>query len=286
MTTTIAPPLWVAPPATSPGPSVLTGLPIIDDPDVHWRNGVEARSLMCGTPPGFATHACPDPDDLGDAQPGYGSVITGEPFTIVKKYDCSPAGFPATEARDAAVAMFVANESTSIAGYLAGQLFPVLAASNVYASGADVADPTEVLAAAEYRRVGYGGTVLLHAAPFLVARMAQAQLLTGDARRDGYLTAVTGGVRVVIDPTYGLMWDGPSGDHPGGGSGSITSFWTYVTGAITLYRSAVEVPGAEGETIDRTFNLREVIVQRTYVPLIDCVTPLAINFNAAPVASS
>lgn len=255
-----------------------------EEPDVHWRNGVQWES-QCGL--GGSTY---DDFCLDDSPAKTRNITTAQygatPFVPFVEVDCPPIGYSEDEqferARSALLrvewyqvenAFWTGNVSASGA-----RAFPHLAANAAVtdatinpsvllqtatstASGSPVMDVVEGIARLEgmLARCANGRGVL-HVTPEVGDLMASQLLLAGP--RGGVMFTQLGN-KVAIGAGYpGTAPDGTStnGVH-----------WAYATSPVFAYRSAdMRVGMTIAENLDRSVNTVKTQAERVYVLGYDC----------------
>lgn len=258
---------------------LLSAVQLVDDADIHWRNGVVTEPGPCDRAL-ITTDSCP-------ATGGPAVVITktsvsglgcttSDPFTVYTRLACSAVGFYDADPEGQATSLLVNGEARAVEReFESGEhgTMPHLA-SNTVVTGFD---GCTAQTAAEFPVTGsplvldhaiaeleealgecYGNEGVIHVPPIVLGRAARYHLFTRDGPRlrspAGHLVAVGSGYR-------GLSPAGaePSHDQP----------YIYATGAITVRRSAVNVTSGRADALDRATNDLIITAERTYVISVD-----------------
>jgi hypothetical protein len=272
-----------------------------DDPDPHWRQGVEWQPL-CGN---INTTYDPCFSVTGDggpppAPPPKSSNLTYEdrganPFTVTADFRCSPAAF-AEKAQDLGAEALSRLESyeventfwTGVAGgqpivypHLAadaevteGVIHPVLLQTAATPVTGAVLNIVEALGLLEQALADcYNGVGVIHVPAVLGPLLAAERLVERDGRR---LRTAKGNLVALGN---GYPGTGPDGSDPAPGTA-----WIYATGAVFAYRSGVEVMPLPS-IVNRSDNTVEAIAERTYVLGWDCCH-FAVQVGASPFLGS
>jgi hypothetical protein len=257
--------------------------PATDTADPHWRNGVQYQPQYCGTALNTAsvcvTGGIPKP-----ALSGGWPVRGADPFTIYAWLDCSPVGYTPGQWRQITTQALVNNEAaavestfwtgavtggTAVTPHLAantpildtgGQQVLLQTAAQVVITGGPV-DVVEAVGLLEGAMGGcYGGVPTLHMPRRALAALSAQGLMVRDGPR---LRTWAGS---LIAAGLGYPGTAPDGTAPAAGTA-----WFYATGAVKVWRSAIELTGANpAEWIGRARNDQTLIAERTYVVGWDC----------------
>lgn len=283
--------LPVAPPARTPLPyGLMSAAQVVDETDVHWRNGIWFEAGACGRS-NITTQSCAA---TGGAQKAATTVLTlyaSNPFTVYTLPICSSVGMLPDEAERRAVGALTSGEARAVERELWTGEFgtnPHLAANSpvvgsdgsieqtaatVIVTGA--VDVVEGLALME-EALGscYGNEGVIHVPPSVLTHMSAWTLFTKDGPRLrtslGHLVAA------------GAGYPGTAPDGSGPASGVR---WIYGTGAVVLRRTAVETfSRVPSEILDRSKNNVVFVAERTYVIGWECCH-LAIPINIGGITS-
>jgi hypothetical protein len=259
--------------------------PAGDDTDSHWRNGVEYQPQYCGTALD-TTAVCVTGGVPKPALPGGIGINGADPFAVYAWLDCSPVGYSPDEWRRITTAALANNEAAALENVFwtgavdGGTVYPHLAAdtavtegtagfgqvvslqtaASVVVTGTGV-DVVEAVGLLEGAMGGcYGGTPVLHVPRRALAHLASWNLV----QRDGPRLRTPAGSLVAA----GLGYPGtaPDGSTPDAGTA-----WFYATGAVKVWRSAIELTGTNpADWIGRPRNDQVLVAERTYVVGWDC----------------
>lgn len=277
----------VDPPVFTLAPSGLLAVAevVTDDPDPHWRNGVQFQPAFCGT--ALTTTAVCVTGGVNKPAAADGLVTRGaDPFAIHAWLNCSPVGYTAQAWREATVAALVNNEARAVEQVFttgvvtgSGPIYPHLAANTRVDDTAGVGQVVNLQTAASVVVTGagvdivegvglleqaiggcYGGTPVLHVPLTAVSAMAAWGLVV----RDGPRLRTPSGALVAAGAGY-------TGIGPDGSTPAVGTAWLYATGAVKVWRSSVELTGRNpAEWIGRATNDQVLIAERTYVIGWDC----------------
>lgn len=258
--------------------------PAADTADPHWRNGVQYQPVYCG--PALNTTAfCVSGGPTKAALPAGWPVKAADPFTVYGWLDCSPVGYSPEAWKQTTIQALVNNEAAAVeaafwTGAITGQtLYPHLAANTAVFEGTPgVSQQVTVQTAAGVVITGggvdiveavgllegamggcYGGTPVLHVPRRALANMAAWSLVVKDGPR---LRTPAGS---LIAAGLGYPGTGPDGTLP------ANALWCYATGAVKVWRSAIELTGRNpAEWVGRAHNDQTLVAERTYVIGWDC----------------
>lgn len=245
---------------------------VVDDPDPHWRNGIEWET-MCAARARATLAPCyqvldPGPGSgLVDAviPPKSGAVgapwAEGDAVTLYAAAECSAVGRTAEADLARASQLLVAGEARGLERVIqsgvteAGEL-PLSLAGQATPTGVTGGSIAQVIASLE-DALGrsYGGTGVIHM-PRSVALLAAAG---GLVFRDGQRLVT--GLGTLVAAGTGYVADAPwAADVP-----------VYASGAVQLYRGGiVTIDG-----IDTDVNTRATIAERTWAWAWDCAVHVA-----------
>lgn len=174
--------------------------------------------------------------------------VTAEPFLVYASLSCGSAGHTPAELEDKVRRRLAAGEQTQVEAALAD----VIAADPALAALTSADDTSIVAAVAEleqwlYERYGYVG--FLHAPVRAAAHAMDHGLLIKD----------------------GPVWRTAMGSVWVFGGGYPDDGLAYITGQVTVWRSAdVQVPPA-AQVLNRTTNQYALLAEREYAVAYDCV---------------
>jgi hypothetical protein len=225
--------------------------------------------VLTAWPPAGATAASPPSSGTAtvSVQKNFekSSWQDGFRFSVYGGITCKGPGFDMAEAETKTKTAFLAMESVGVERALMTTRF---------VAGAGWSAPTDVTPAggAVTPAVGlallegdaackYAGSPIIHA-PRQVASLLTGTLGTISIGPAGKL--VTGlGTRVAAGGGYGCPNQGPTGSAPTAGE-----FWMFASGEVVVARSDVFT----ASDLDRSTNDVYVLVERTYVAVVDCYT--------------
>lgn len=241
---------------------------IVDDPDPHWRNGIQWETFCAGAA-GTTLAPCyqvvdpeGDPGDLIDAEVPAKSGAVGAPWaegdavTVYAVARCSTVGRTREADVARAQALLTAGEGRALEAVVATG---VTEAGTLARSLAGDAEPTGVAGGSLHQALAsledalgssYGGVGVIHM-PRSVALLAVA---AGLVVREGQRLVT--GVGTLVAAGAGYAPEQPiSGPVP-----------VYASGAVVLYRGGVEVL----DDVDTQVNDRGVVAERTWAYGWDC----------------
>lgn len=264
-----APRIAVAPPAFTPRRyGLFSAAQMLTDESWEWRNGVvhDRPSAGCAPTGGVWVEECPpEAPDPKVATSEATEANGGDPFAIYAGASCSPVGITAAEWDERAQTRLLAAEEWLVELVLQGNA-PVAVAPNF--DGDQPADggfttPTLVSLGSEATAAGamsaaegflaecYGGRGVIHVPAAGIPFLADANQVV---RNGGVLETQVGNLIAV------------HGNNPAS-SGDIT---IWVTGAVTVRRSGVEMVGDFASSLDRQKNTVDRFAERAYVVTWDC----------------
>lgn len=280
-------PTYVRAPSVTPLPyGLMSVVQMVNDPDIHWRNGIQYQPDVCD-PAAVTLAQCPvvtgyTKDVTSDGLPTRGA----QPFTVYADISCSAPGGFWEDAEARAVAALIGGEGraveetfwTGIVDTPVGEVvYPHLAAdtevfdstgivllqpaATVIVTGTvDIVEGIGLLEGA--LAACYPGVGVIHAPRAALAHMAANHLI----QRVGPQMQTMSGTPVAFGAGYPNPGTGPDGIAPAAGT-----TWLYATGAITLLRDAeVKLTSSRAAALDRTVNTLRLIAERTYVIGWDC----------------
>lgn len=284
-----------SPPTFSPLPyGLLSAAQIIDDPDPHWRNGIEWQEDVCDVPVSVTGAPCGTSITKAPTVSGIGGRAA-QPFAVMAWVPCAPIGQgPNLELIKARTERVLTNgegravESVFWSGNVVGTgtakpgtgvVYPHLAANAVVTSEDQGAFGIELQSAASVVTSGtgvdiveglagleaalaacYGGQGVIHVPAGAVAHLSAWSLVERQGNR-----LVTKLGNVVAAYASGNR-QGPTGANAPNGQG-----WMYATGAVFLRRSPILRRGSTvGELLGRADNSTVYVVERTYAIGWDC----------------
>lgn len=240
---------------------------------VHGRNGgLQYVNSMCGGTYGYEV-ACL-PDQLAKTFTDNLQTVLGIPFVVYSTFVCAPVGFTDAELKAFGVQRLMSVEQSIVEQVFSSGDFaqaPSLANNpDVVTVAATSTDPVDVISELEtaiYCTSGYGPPAYLHMPIAVLNHLKQEHLVEWDGTR--WRTPMGS---VVSAGCY-------AGTDPDGADPADGTFWVYVTGQTTVWRtpdSEVFVSPVEGY-LDRTTNQVNMLVEREYVVTFEC------GVYAAPV---
>lgn len=267
--------LEVASPVRTPLPYGL--MSVVQQPattDPHWQLGVEFEPITCSRAD-ITFESCPATGGFDKTPRDVLGLSGSNPFTVYTMAQCATVGF-ADRARELATAVLTAGEGRAVEReFWTGELgvTPHLAedtaitgsdgevdqsAAVVLVSGA--VDVLEGIARLEEALSDcYGNEGVIHVPPSVFTHMCSK----GIAYRDGPRMRTCNGHLVAAGAGY-------PGTAPNGSAPTTGTRWVYATGAVFLYRSAINYVDAIPGVVNRSKNTIAQIAERTYVVGWDC----------------
>jgi hypothetical protein len=259
--------------------------PRYEEPDIHWRNGVQWES-QCGLGSSTFDDACAEIDIYGKTRNITVANYGATPFVPFAEVDCSPVGYTEAEQFERALGAFARIEPYQVelsfwTGNVAAsgmRAYPHLAA-NAQVLDATI-NPSVILQTATTVVTGAtldvvegiarlegalarcaNGRGVLHVTPEVFDLMAFGMLL--DKPRNGVMYSVAGN-KVAVGAGY--TGSGPDGTSTTG------VHWAYATSPVFAYRSSGDprVGTTLTENLDRAVDTVKTIAERTYVLGYDC----------------
>lgn len=242
---------------------------VIDVDDPHELLGVEWMALGCC--PVLDTDWCPEEDSPGESpgeSPGPADKEfcppaheEARPVTLYAGAECSALGWTYAEARAHVEATLELGEQRALEeAFQRYTLGPQ--AIDLTPDAGPVSIAQGVAALEGCLAESYGGRGVLHVPTGVAALLGCCNI----AHRDGDSLMTLAGNCVVLGAGYSSANVGPDGDPAEDGSA-----WLYVSGPVVVRRGPVDViPDRPGASLDRRFNDRRVLAERTYVPATTC----------------
>lgn len=243
--------------------------------DEHWQLGVELEPYTCSRAD-ITFESCPASGGLDKTPRDVLGLTAANAVTVYSMAQCAAPGF-ADRARELASAVLTSGEARAIEReFWTGEngLTPHLAedtaitgsdgaveqsaAITITGSPVDIVEGIGLLE--ESLSACYGSEGVIHVPPSVLAHMnAWNQVI-----RDGPRLRTGSGHLIAVGAGY-------PGTAPNGTAPAAGVRWIYATGAIFIYRSAVNFVGANvAETLNRSKNTIAQIAERTYVVGWDC----------------
>lgn len=280
------PRLAVSPPSFEPSPYGLLSVveARYDEPDPHWRSGVQWRPLCGGVlttyDPCLAVTGTGGPPPLPAAKTSNldDEARGATPFTVYAAFNCSP-GASAEYAQGSAEEAMTRHESYQVerafwTGDAGDQptVFPHLAADaevrDVYGTllqtASDPVTGTAVDIVVAFEQIEgaladcYNGRGVIHVPAELGPALAFTSLVKPVGKR-----------LQTLNGNWVVLGNGYPGTSPAGAAPAAGTAWIYGTGAVFAYRSRVEVPGL-ASIVNRANNTATGLAERTYVLGYDC----------------
>lgn len=250
------------------------------DMDTHARGGGyryvpvtcgEAHTYAVDCSGGLVIHGEKDFD------PDNTTVDTGS-FVVYASIECGALGYNSLEFRDKVERrLFTGEQGAAEYALWTGKAADgsPLGIPNLVDNSTDVAVPDDgdlasVVSALEdwvYRVQGYGNVAYIHAPASAAAWFGTNHLLW----RDGNLAKTDFGSIIIFGGGY--PGTGAEGDAP-----PLGGAYLYVTGQVTVWRSADVFTYPVEQTMDRTNNQHHLVSEREYAIGFDCVAGRAV-FN-------
>jgi len=269
--------LPVEAPARAPLPyGLLSVAQSLTEADVHWRNGVWFEPDTCQAT-SITTQSCSATGGVDKPITPNMDLRASNPFTVYTLPVCSAVGLLPDQAQSRAAAALTSGEARAVEReFWTGEngVLPHLAANAVVtgsdgsteqtaatvivSGGVDVVEGISLLE--EQLDLCYGNEGVLHVPPAVLTHMAAWNLVTRDGPRlrspSGHLIAAGAGY---------------PGTSPAGAAPAAGTRWVYATGAVALWRSAIDFYAqSPADILDRQRNNVIFIAERTYVIAWDC----------------
>lgn len=234
------------------------------DLPVHARiGGLEWWTSTCDLPACYEVEC--QADHNTKTLTGALTTITGNPFVVYSSKQCSPVGLTDPDLKKYLYDKLVAGEQATVESTFSTQACgqaPGLSNNAAVVTLAGTLDLTAAISAAEawlYARYGLPG--VLHIPAVLGAYLSYMHLIEKDSRgiwRTAMGTAVSIG-------NY-------AGNAPGGAAPAAGTSWIYITGEVAVYRTSDSALFAttRAETLTRTTNVINAVMEREYVVSFDC----------------
>lgn len=283
--------LPVAAPSRAPLPyGLVSAAQQVTETDVHWRNGVWFEPDTCDAA-GITTQSCAATGGADKPVTPNMDLRAANPFTVYTLPVCSAVGLLPDMAQSRAAAALTSGEARAVEReFWTGEhgINPHLAANSavtgtdgsteqtaatvIVTGGVDVVEGIALLE--EALDSCYGNEGVLHVPPSVLTHMAAWNLVTKDGPRlrspSGHLVAAGAGY---------------PGTSPAGAAPTAGSRWVYATGAVSMWRSAIDFYAqTPADILDRQKNNVIFIAERTYVVAWDCCH-LALQVNIGGVTS-
>ncbi len=238
---------------TKPLPyGLLSVAEVVTDTSAHWRNGIEVDGDACIVA-NFADDPCASDSAAKETVNAYTS-FEGEAFTVYALNSCKTVGRLA----DADERTRRALERSETVAVEQSVMENVLA-PNAYMVSTAVQSPAAGIGLLEgYAATHYGGLGILHIPRSVLTAIA----LPIQAQRDGDSLTSFLGTPIAAGGGYEMNLG------PGGTAANNGTAWVYISGAMRLTRSDVEV---RPMTIDYANNDFYSLAERTYVAVVDCL---------------
>lgn len=252
---------------------------VIDVTDPHELLGVEWMALGCC--PVRDTDWCPPEESPGDESPGLPPGVkefcrpeheAAEPVTVYAGVECSTFGLPYQEAVRHVRAALELGEQQAVESafwryHLASRAVDLTPAEGAVSVAQGVAALEGCLAES------YGGVGTLHVPAGVAALLGCCNVVY----RDGDSLRSLAGNCVIVGSGYSAANSGPDGTPAPPGEA-----WLYISGPVVVRRGPIDIiPDQSGASIDRRFNDRRVLAERTYVPATTCVV-CAVRVTVCP----
>lgn len=256
----IAPPIYLAPPATDPHRFGLFSIANMPDTTGRWEMGVEWEPID-GERAGLRAHECVDAYTEDTVLRDGEDTVEGVPFVVVGSYVCASASRPLDEGEERARLHLAAGEERAVEYAIAtgamgneptfqGATDLTPTAGTAVGIGDGVALIERALAS------DYGSVGAIHAPRLLAAGLGEGQY----AWRQGQRLETLVGTFVAAGGGYDLANIGPTGSAPSAGSA-----WLYGTGRPTIRRGEVFVQPDESSYLNRDDNVVAIMAQRAYL---------------------
>lgn len=253
---------------------------VLDVDDPHELLGVEWRALGCC--PVRDTDWCPPDDESpGDESPGAPPGTKefcrpdheeARPITIYAGVECSTFGLSYEEAVEHVRATLELGEQQAVeSAFWRYTLAPQ--AVDLTPAGGPVPLAQGVAVLEGCLAESYGGVGTLHVPAGAAALLGCCSI----AYREGDSLRTLAGNCVTVGAGYSAANSGPDGSPAPPGTA-----WLYISGPVVVRRGPVDIiPDRAGASIDRRFNDRRVLGERTFVPATTC-TVCAIQVEVCP----
>lgn len=251
-------PVYIEAPSVAPAAGGLYAVATIrDNADVHLgASGVTYLSENCGVASSLEDPACLSAEDRAEKTFGEIDVIEAEPFAVYKGVECVYMG---DDDSDWARRGLELTEHIAVEQGMRDALFD--GATDLTPTPGTAVTVEEGIAVLEgWAGANYGGTPVLHM-DRRVASLGLAQnSLIGDL---SYTITTKQGTLVANGGGYFEM-DGPTGAAPADGTA-----WIYVTGAVTVARTAVIINRVLGAS--EHVNLQRALAERFIAVTAECI---------------
>lgn len=230
----VAAPLLVPTPAlTPPRFGLLSVAQIVSDADLHWQNGTE--HVPNPVPSGVTSGVDCTPAPLVPADDPM-TVVADLPLRVWADFTAKHPGLTASEIHERARLALSVSEGNSVeAAVWSTAASKIMSAGTATPAGTSAVSLLAGVAALErWLYDVYGGTGVLHVAREVVPYLASAQVIS---EKNGRLTTTLG--TTVAAGAY-------PGTGPTGAAAAAGASWIAATGAVTVRRSEVRVPGENG----------------------------------------
>lgn len=256
----LAPPIYIAPPATDPHRFGLFSVANMPDPTDRWEFGVEWEPIA-GERAHLRAHECVD-EYTADVVPRDGEdSVEGIPFVVVGSYSCSSAARPLEEAEERARLHLSAGAERAVEYAIATGVMGNLPSFQGATDLTDVPGTGDELGYALGRIESQLAQDLASVGTIHATRQLGSALGAGQyAWRQGQRLETLLGSYVVAGGGYDLANIGPAGEAPAAGSA-----WLYGTGRPTIRQSEVYVQPDDSHFLNRDDNLVTILAQRTYL---------------------
>ncbi|MBA9005950.1 cupin [Thermomonospora cellulosilytica] len=257
---------------------------VLDVTDPHELLGVEWMALGCC--PVLDTDWCPPEESPGEESPGAESPgappggkhfcrplpEAAQPVTVYTGVECSTPGWSYEEAVAHVRAALELGEQQAVeSAFWRYHLAPRAADLTPAAGAVSLAEGVAALEGCLAEL--YGGIGTLHVPAGAAALLGCCNL----AHRDGASLRTLAGNCVIVGSGYSAVNSGPDGTPAPAGE-----VWLYASGPVVVRRGPIDViPDRPGASIDRRYNDRRVLAERTYVPATTC-TVCAIRVSVRP----
>lgn len=271
--------LTVQSPAFTPAPfGLVASVGTVDEPDPHWRMGIQYQPDYCGilsdigtvcvTGSGFTKLATTDEVPIRGANA----------FTVYAWINCSLVPFDEEEALARVTTALINNEAAQVerafwmGGTYEGDVRPRLAANAdlfdedvliqtaatvVVTGGVDVVNAIGLLEGAMGEC--YSGIPIIHVPKRAIANLADGTQITAKGQQ----------LRTMANSLV-IAGNGYDGSGPAGQEASTYDVWFYATGAIDVRRSTIEYTSTWRESVNKAENGQVLIAERTYLIDWDC----------------
>lgn len=253
----IGTPVYIEAPAVAAAPGGLYAVARIIEGDRHLgASGIQYLAETCGVANVLDDPACTPADERPTKTFDEIDVISGDPFAVYKGTQCTDmTGDDTSWARTGLeLTEHMAVEQAVMSGVLQG-------ATDLTPTPGTAVSVVRGLAILEgYAAANYGGVPVIHAARSTVTHLFANDVVEHDltftvTTGQGALVANGGGYETNLGPTGVAAPEGQA--------------WMYVTGAVTVARTPIEVVQVLGAS--EALNIQNALAERFVAVAVECI---------------